>query len=114
MGALLRLLIDNYIYSGCCECFCSPCLTYKTAEDLGKSGILYCLLGCIMPCIPALLMRQEARERYNIEGDTTEDVGLAFCCTSCVKCQTAVEIKREGTAQTKSLWRIYGEKLLYV
>merc|ERR1712083_958923 len=51
---------------GCC---CNPCITYQTAEDLGKSGILYALLGCFMPCIPALLLRQEARERYNIEGD---------------------------------------------
>ena len=42
-------------------------MTYGTANDLGKSGLLYCLLGCFMPCIPTLLLRQEARERYNIE-----------------------------------------------
>jgi len=80
----------------CCASFCSPCLTYQTANDLGKSGLLYMVLGCIMPCIPALLLRQEARERYNLEGDTAEDVGTAFCCTSCVMCQTAVEIKERG------------------
>jgi len=80
----------------CCASFCSPCLTYQTANDLGKSGLLYLVLGCIMPCIPALLLRQEARERYNLEGDTAEDVGTAFCCTSCVMCQTAVEIKERG------------------
>eukprot|EP00092_Neocalanus_flemingeri_P086009 GFUD01108311.1.p1 GENE.GFUD01108311.1~~GFUD01108311.1.p1 ORF type:complete len:104 (-),score=34.36 GFUD01108311.1:232-543(-) len=80
----------------CCGLCCSPCLTYGTANDLGKSGLLYCLLGCIMPCIPTLLLRQEARERYNIEGETMEDVGTAFCCTACVQCQTAVEIKERG------------------
>ena len=63
---------------------------------MGKSGLLYCLLGCLMPCIPTLLIRQEARERYNIEGDTAGDVGTAFCCTACVMCQTAVEIKERG------------------
>ena len=52
---------------GCCGLCCNPCITYQTAEDLGKSGVLYLLLGCIAPCIPALLLRQEARSRYNIE-----------------------------------------------
>jgi len=81
----------------CCYVFCcNPCSTYSTANDLGKSGILFALLGCIMPCIPALLLRQEARERYHIEGDTPGDVGCAFCCTACVQCQTAVEIKERG------------------
>ena len=65
----------------CEEClygsFCCPCLNYENAENLGKSGILYTLLGCIMPCVPTLLLRQEARERYNIEvsqGDRETDV----------------------------------------
>ena len=34
---------------------------------MGKSGILCCLLGCILPCIPSLLLRGEARERWGIE-----------------------------------------------
>ena len=76
--------------------FCFPCLTYGTANDLGKSGMLYCLLGCLMPCIPTLLLRQEARERYNIEGDTMGDVGTSVYCTPCVICQTSVEIKARG------------------
>ena len=42
-------------------------MVYKNAEGLNKSGILYCLLGCISPCIPALLLRNEARDQYNIE-----------------------------------------------
>ena len=50
-----------------CGTFCGCCLNYKNAENLGKSGILYTLLSCIMPCVPILLLRQEARERYNIE-----------------------------------------------
>ena len=52
---------------GCCGLFCEPCLVYKNAEGLQKSGILYCLLGCFMPCIPALLLRNEARSQYNIQ-----------------------------------------------
>jgi len=83
----------------CCGLCCTPCLTYNTANDMGKSGLLYCLLGCIMPCIPTLLLRQEARERYYIEGDTAGDVGTAVCCTSCVQCQTAVEVKQRGDSR---------------
>ena len=54
-------------HQGCCGLFCEPCLVYKNAEGLNKSGVLYCLLGCISPCIPALLLRNEARDQYNIE-----------------------------------------------
>ena len=37
--------------------------TYSSLHIFFQSGVLFMLLGCIMPCIPALLLRQEARER---------------------------------------------------
>ena len=83
-------LVSTPLYSystGCCGTFCGLCLNYKNAENLGKSGIIYTLLACIMPCVPILLLRQEARERYNIEGGTCDDVVASVCCTSCVMCQ---------------------------
>jgi hypothetical protein len=47
-----------------------------------------------------LLLRSEAREKYNIEGSTIGDVGASFCCTPCVNCQTGVEIEeRQGGHQ---------------
>ena len=54
---------------GVCMCgtCCEPCLVYRNAEDLDKSGLLCCILGCFFPCVPALLLRGEARDRYNIE-----------------------------------------------
>ena len=81
----------------------------------GKSGLLYTLLFCLIPCVPILLARQEARERYNIEvmpqmmmismimlmfqGSTMDDAVTSFCCTSCVMCQTAAEIKNRGDGE---------------
>ena len=65
-GEIVQNWDSNYS-PGCCASFCFWCLNYKTAENLGKSGLLYTLLGCIMPCIPIMLARTEARERYNIE-----------------------------------------------
>ena len=50
-----------------CGTCCEPCLVYRNADSLGKSGLLCCILGCFFPCVPALLLRSEARERYNIE-----------------------------------------------
>ena len=69
-----------------CGTCCGLCQVYQNAENLGKSGesknpftlysslipiinsgFLYCMLACIFPCIPIMLLRQEARERYNIE-----------------------------------------------
>ena len=57
-------LIDCCFEPGICCCgMCFPsCLTYRSANDLGKSGLLYFLLACCVPCIPTLLLRQEARE----------------------------------------------------
>jgi len=81
-----------------CGAFCSPCQVYSNAEALNKSGILCCLGYLIMPCIPLLLLRGEAREKYGIEGSTMGDVGAAVCCPSCASCQTAAEIKGRGDA----------------
>jgi len=79
-----------------CGSFCTPCLIYRNAEDLNKSGILCCLASFIAPCIPLLLLRGEAREKYGIDGSTIGDVGAAVCCSACVNCQTASEIKQHG------------------
>ena len=50
-----------------CGTFCSLCLVYRNAEDLNKSGILCCLASMFVPCIPLMLLRGEAREKYGIE-----------------------------------------------
>ena len=80
---------------GVCACgtCCEPCLVYQNAEDLNNSGFLCCILGCFFPCIPSLLLRGEAREKYNIEGSTCGDVCASFCCPLCVQCQIGAEIK---------------------
>ncbi len=79
-----------------CGTFCPCCLVYRNGEDLGKSGFLCCLISCFFPCIPIFLLRQEARERYGIEGSVAGDAMCAFCCTPCVACQTGAEIKERG------------------
>ena len=50
-------------------------------QGLEKPGIICCLLGCIMPCIPTLLLRSEAREKYNIEGRCKNQI-VHFVCAS--------------------------------
>merc|ERR1711953_250658 len=54
----------------CCVSWCYPCAVYRDAEALNKSGLLCGLLSCIVPCIPTMLLRSEAREKYGIEGST--------------------------------------------
>ena len=75
--------------------------------------MLYCLLGYFIPCIPTLLLWQEAMERYNIEGDTMGDVGTSVCCTPCVICQTSVEIKARGTVLKKKK-QIFPKYIIFV
>merc|ERR1711971_436349 len=76
----------------CCGIFLPCCLTYQNAENLGKSGPLYFLLGFITPCIHIFLLRSEAREQYGIEGSIVGDVACSVCCQPFVQCQTANEI----------------------
>merc|ERR1712226_1213656 len=81
------------LYGWCCSC----CMTYETAEDLGESGLLYVLLSCITPCVPVMMLRMNAREKYNIEGSTTDDALWSCCCTCCAGIQVYGETKtREG------------------
>ena len=87
---------------GCCGAFCWCCLNYKNAENLNKSGVLYTLLGCLAPCIPILLLRQEARSRYNIEGDTCGDLLATLCCGSCVTCQVSQHSQNCNNFHAKS------------
>merc|ERR1712061_93242 len=86
---------------GDCEiCLCGacvPCLLIKrNADDLGKPGLLCCLLSCFLPCIPIFMLRSEARERYGIEGSTAGDAVCSFCCGPLVACQTGAEINERG------------------
>ena len=37
------------------------------------------------PWIPTMLVRKEARRKYNIDGTLLEDAALSFCCTCCVQ-----------------------------
>jgi len=76
----------------CCGTFCWPCQVYSNAEKLEESGILCCLLGCVLPCIPVFMLRSKTREKFDIEGNTMEDAGCSFCCTCCASVQTANEL----------------------
>ena len=57
-----------------CGLCCWPCLICSNARGLGKSGLIYNILGCFLPCLPVFLLRQNAREKYGIEGGDVEDV----------------------------------------
>jgi len=89
---------------GCCgdgeTCLCGACgagcLIRRNADDLGKSGWLFCLLSCFCPCAAIFILRQEARERYGIEGSTAGDAMCSLCCYNLVACQTGAEIKERG------------------
>ena len=98
-----------------CGTFCVPCLICQNAHDLGKSGLVYNLLGkffnhyntslpplqlpfpscagCILPCLPTMLLRSAARERYGISGSDVSDGIVSWLCTPCVNCQTAVQLQ---------------------
>ena len=79
-----------------CGTFCVPCLICTNARGLNRSGILYNVLALVLPCLPTMLLRQEARAQYNIDGSMVGDVVASSFCTPCVNCQTAAEIQARG------------------
>ena len=54
-------------FSGCCGTLCFHCLVCQNANDLGKSGLLCCLLSYCFPCISVCTLRDTARRKYGIE-----------------------------------------------
>merc|ERR1719402_1592564 len=50
-----------------------------------------------MPCIPTLLLRQEARNTWGIEGSTGDDMVTSFCCTPCVNITNFNNIMKKKT-----------------
>ena len=54
------------------------CCGLRKAENNCKSIIV---LACILPCFPILILREETRERYNIERGPCDDVMASVSCT---------------------------------
>ena len=82
-----------------CGTFCFCCMICSNAQALGKSGFIYNVLACITPCIPVFLLREEASKQYGIKTDVETDLALSWCCTECVNCQIAAEIKAQERKQ---------------
>ena len=67
----------------------------SNAQALGKSGLVYNILSCIVPCVPMFLLRQEASKQFGIKNEAGMDAMMAWCCYDCVNCQIAAEIKAQ-------------------
>lgn len=80
--------------SGLCGCglFCPFCLICQNARGMDKSGCLYSILACFVPCLAITMLRSEARKEYGIPGNLCEDALCSWCCAPCVNCQIANEI----------------------
>ena len=83
-----------------CGTFCPCCMICSNARALGKSGLVYNVLACIVPCVPMFLLRQEASRQFGIRSEVGEDLALSWCCTDCVNCQLAAEIKAQEKKQS--------------
>merc|ERR1711935_148347 len=83
--------------ANCRTCLCGTflpcCLICETSRKMGKSGVLYNILGCFAPCIPIVLLRQDARMQHNIEGSCLGDVCCSICCLECALCQVANQVQ---------------------
>ena len=81
---------------GCCGYLCRPCQMGDNAQKLGDSYFLCCFASICVPCIPAFILRQKTRERYNINGDSCEDALASIFCACCTSVQIANELNDKG------------------
>ena len=59
-----------------CGTFCPCCMICSNARSLGRSGLAYNILACIVPCIPMFLLRQEASRQFGIRSEVGRDKHL--------------------------------------
>ena len=85
------------LHAGLCGSLCIWCQTYTNAEKMGKSGLLYGLLGVALgPCVPLTILRGDLRDQQGIEGSTLGDVCASLWCDCCVSIQIANELDHAG------------------
>ncbi|XP_052418314.1 cornifelin homolog [Carassius gibelio] len=79
----------------CCGLWCPYCLMCRTSEEFGECLCLplleICFGGMLHPI--TLSMRSAMRERFHIKGSIQDDCCTVFCCSLCVWCQMARELK---------------------
>ncbi|XP_066538147.1 plac8 onzin related protein 6 [Hoplias malabaricus] len=92
--------------SGVCDCcddvgiccfgfWCPYCLMCKTTEQFGECLCLPLVEFCFGTLVPPVTfaMRSSVRERYRIQGTMADDCCVSTCCSLCVWCQMARELK---------------------
>ena len=59
-------------------------MTYRTAENLGESGIKWGLVSLFVPCISAYFLREKARNKNNIAVSFLTNLFFSFLCKSSI------------------------------
>jgi hypothetical protein len=59
--------------------WCGLCQTADSAQKMGESYSFYLCLGCCFgPCIPNVLVRNKARQKYGLEGSTGKNHHISY------------------------------------
>uniref|UniRef100_A0A3B4DT33 Plac8 onzin related protein 2 n=1 Tax=Pygocentrus nattereri TaxID=42514 RepID=A0A3B4DT33_PYGNA len=89
------------ISTGCLGFWCPYCLMCNTSERFGECFCLPLVETCFGALVPPLTfaMRSSMRERYRIQGTMCDDCCVSTCCSLCVWCQIARELKHRQQPQ---------------
>ena len=61
--ATVNILSTKSTFSGLCGLCCHPCQFGSVASKLDESYLLWFIIGCCAPCIPAFMLRGKVRDR---------------------------------------------------
>ncbi|RUS82050.1 hypothetical protein EGW08_010206, partial [Elysia chlorotica] len=71
-----------------CGTFIPLCFACKVSKDMGESACVPCLVPWDL-----LVLRTKWRTQHNIQGSILGDCACVCCCSRCVLCQLAREVK---------------------
>ncbi|GIL48754.1 hypothetical protein Vafri_5192 [Volvox africanus] len=91
-------------------CFCTVCAYGRNVELMEPGELVFfggnCAAACCSyylvnlftgcPCMLHMLARGYIREKYNIPGDSFEDILITWCCIPCALCQEHRELIIRG------------------
>ena len=63
----VNILSTTLNFSGLCGLCCHPCQFGSVASKLDESYLLWFIIGCCAPCIPAFMLRGKVRDRYKFK-----------------------------------------------
>ncbi|KPA75859.1 putative transmembrane protein [Leptomonas pyrrhocoris] len=88
----------------CCSC-CSMSKLFASSVDQECALVPHCLMACFLPCITAICVRTNLRNRLGVQGNMVGDCICVWCCGCCSQCQELRSVTTEEWNLLEPAWK---------